>query len=378
MALILLVVALVLAVAFFQVVQGIYAALIMMLASLVSAAVAFAYFEPLAEVLYPQLHGAAEGVAMGGLFGVCLLVLRLGADHFLHHNVVVGVWANRIGAGALGLVAALVIMGTVMTAVQLLPLGSSILGFKPFNESLQRQQVLAPFQPDQFTAGLVDLMSLGSLKPGSGKTLGVVHRNLLQEAAARRNTAGLNGSITAPSNSLMVTGSYAPEYDATMTWMDQVPDDPLRGQAQTNILIVRVAVDASAADADKWWRLPATHFRLIGKDGNSAYPVAYLFVGQGRWQVAAAPVEEGQTRITSLVAARSAESGKMTVDWVFRVDPNFVADTLSFRMRSYAGVPAAVEEMPPPSAALPGAGDTAARPQPPQPRPARPTAPAAK
>jgi hypothetical protein len=376
MILILLVFVLVLAVAFFQVIQGVYGALIMLLASLISAAVAFSYFEPVAIWLQPYLDASAEGVAMGGLFVMCLLVLRLPADQFLRANVVVGAWANRISAGAMGLMSAIIVLGVVTTAIQLLPLGPKFLTYRPFDDALQRNQSLAPFHVDQFTAGLVDLMSSGSMRPASGKTMGAVHRNLLREAFARRNTAGLHGRTSTPANALMVAGSYSPELGPSVTWANDVPLDPLEPEKRVNILIVRVSVDASAADGDHWWRLPATHFCLVGKDGRSAYPVGYLLVRDGRWQIAPAPMQEGKTLVAQLAAARFQNAQRLTVDWVFRVDSDFMGDpvkdpmSMSFRMRSWAAVPQAQPEMPPPQTALMEAMQERATP--PQPRPAPP------
>ena len=102
MVLILLATVLIAVIAFFQVTQGFYSAMIMAVVSVLSAAVAMAFYEPLAALLRPHQPDAADAIALLGIFIVLVVGLRLACDIFLKRNVVLGVWTNRLGGGVLG------------------------------------------------------------------------------------------------------------------------------------------------------------------------------------------------------------------------------------------------------------------------------------
>ena len=200
MVLIVVALLLILGIAFFQVIQGLFSSLIMAILTILCAAAAFTYYEPLAQLLYTRQPAHADAVSLIALLVIPLLVLRFVFDRFLGGNVVFGMWTNRIGGGLLGLLTGMVLVGVLAVAVQLLPFGASVMTYKPFDGSLHRQSRLYPFCPDEFTLGLMKRLSAGSLK--SRRQLGKTHDNLLLDAFAVRNTAGKFGRADATPDEL--------------------------------------------------------------------------------------------------------------------------------------------------------------------------------
>jgi len=84
MWLILVTLVLILAVALFQVIHGVYSAVIMAILTTVSALVAFGCYEWLGKAfLYQNQAAYADAVGLIAIFVLLLLALRLLADRFL-------------------------------------------------------------------------------------------------------------------------------------------------------------------------------------------------------------------------------------------------------------------------------------------------------
>jgi uncharacterized membrane protein required for colicin V production len=336
MVLILLATALILAIAFFQVTQGFYSATIMVMLSVLSAAVAFHFYEPLASLLTPYQPAAADALALLAIFVILLLGLRLAIDYFFRHNAVMGVWVDRIGGGIVGLL-------TGMT----LAWGPSILGYRPFDDSLQRRSRLYPFSPDDFVVGLIKRLSdpnKGSLARGSTRGFVGAHDDLLLELFCARNTAGKNGRIDAEAGSLSVGSAYTSE---GASWGDDVPAGPRLGEQVTKVIVVRATVDRGAADKGGWWRLPATHFRLVSDSGRSYYPVGYMIRSATGLVCVPAPSQEGRLQVARLIVEHQMGREKtVSIDWAYRLLPQDTPTTLVFRRRCQAAVPKPSSRLP--------------------------------
>lgn len=326
---------LILAIAFYQVTQGVYSALIMTFLSIVSLTVAFGFYEPLAALLrkYQPMSMCAEPTALVALFIVVLAVLRVLFDRYLGRNVVAGVWTNRIGGGILGILTGMVLAGVLAVAVQMLPFGPSVLTSRPYGDDLQRGQRLAPFYPDDFVLGLARVMSAGSLKTSPASPFQRVHDNLKLELFCARNDAGKGGRTDAPAGAMTISGAYAPEALAG-SWTETVPTNPMLGEVITRVIVVRVTVDQSARDSDRWWRLPGTHFRLVTAEGRGYYPVGYLVrSGAGGLECIAPPKEDDVLMFARLTVERegSKDVRNLLIDWVYRLPERETPSALVFR-----------------------------------------------
>jgi hypothetical protein len=199
---------------FFQSLQGLFAAMILLVLSVISSVVAFGFYEDLHKGLIAQwLPGEGQAVSLMVLFLVTLLVLRVVLDTAIKGNVLLPQRANRIGGGILGFFAAMVMTGTAVTAIQMLPFDQEVLGFS-------RAQVVGGrlvtrgvwFGADRFAVGLAGTILDGSLTaktPRSG-TFEDIHPDLLADVDARRS-AGVPAPQKPNAVSLSVEQVWSPE-----------------------------------------------------------------------------------------------------------------------------------------------------------------------
>lgn len=335
---------------FFQGVQGLFSALIMALCTLAATLVAFTYYEPLAGLLVERVDAVfVEPVCLVLLTFVPLVVLRFLVDKYLPGNVVPTVWMDRIGGGAFGLVTALLLVGTLSIAVQMLPWGRGVAGFTAssgydaFGDTLARKSSFLVDTPTSFTLGTVKAMSSSSGLRG-GQSFATLHDDLVLEMWAARNRDESGGKpasktwrndeikIPVVARSPVKPGCLTVEkvVDATKqavvgggsfgTRAAAWPLDLASAEGRSHVFVARVSVTRDAADADRWWRLRATNFRLVTKDGSSYYPVGYL-LRKGGWSIVDDPNGIGLLEIN-----RPAEKeSTLTLDWVYRI-PNLPTD----------------------------------------------------
>lgn len=366
MVLMVLAALLILAVAFYQAAQGLFSAMIMVILTVLSAAIAFNYFDALAGVLAGRLGAYAHGVALLATFAIPLLALRELFDRLIRGNVDLGAWASRLGGGALGILTGMIIVGMCLIVVQLLPLPGTIVTYQPYDSALESADAGPVRWAGDFTLGLMKLLSRGSLRPLlSSERLGLAHEDLQLEAfCARSRPKGARAD--SPPNALEVAyarvvpaaGSEAARGIADKAGLERLREAApgyRRSKAQltdedTKVLVVRVKVDEQARhEEDDWFRLPATQFRLVTKRGRSFYPVAYLTYA-GAWQVNTSSTETGKAEVADIIVARqwTKEDGpkKLVVDWLYRLPADAKPDYLVFRRTAGARVQPPDEGMP--------------------------------
>jgi len=345
MILMILATLLVLGITLYQVLQGTFSAWIMAVLTTLCAAVALATYEPLAEAwLYERQPAYADGVALMALFVVPLLVLRIVIDLVFTRNVTMNDWVGRVGGGVLGFVTAQVLVGMLLIAMQMLPMGRGLLYYEPFDADLKRQSRCWPFCPDDFTLALLTGLDGSALK--GERTFDEVHDNLLRELYCRRNTAGEFGRLGAKPDALVVESC-----ESWQPWDDLPEYAPLTSQTDTKAVAIRVAVSETARNAeDDWWRLPGTHFRLITTTNHSYYPVA--FQAQGRPVPPRDPEREERKRSWAPKPLPPADIIYMTkwneeggpeavgVTWIYRIPADETPDEIVFRGVARDWVPA--------------------------------------
>jgi len=367
MILIILATLLLLGIAFYQVVQGLFSAMIMTILTILSAALAFNFYEPLAELFASRLGIYAHPIALLGVFVVPLYVLRETFDRLIKGNVVMGAWVDRIGGAAFGLVTALLILGVLTIVLQLLPFGGSMLSYRPYDGSLRAEQGATIRLSGRFTTGLMKVLSAGSLKPiTKARPFGRAHEDLLLEAFCQRNRP-VGGRASAPTNALRVAeaglvaipeGEDAAKMPAEErrfieNILEATPGNPLisKRQAQrgTKVVAVRAMVSDSARnEVDNWWRLPATQFRLVTREGEDHYPVGYLTWSGGRWWLNTVQSDDGVAKVGEIRVDRDWSPGggtrALTVDWIYRLPADAHPEYVVFRRTAKAAMPLALVE----------------------------------
>lgn len=354
MVLMLLSLLLILAIAFYQTIQGVFSALVMALATLVCVLIGFNYYEPLADLFRAQLPAAADAVSLVALVALPLLGLRLLLDRFLGVNVVPHVWVDRACGGALGLITALLLVGTVLLAMQMLPFDRSIGGYDAYSDTLEPRG-LFPYA-DDFVLGVVETLSAGSMSPINAapqEVFGYTHDELKLELWGTRNRPHLASMVADPGD-LQVLGLW----DATDepypgkpagTFGTEAPDYPSGTSMPSRVYVARVRVGASAVDRDGWYRLAGTQFRLVAADGTSFYPVGYLMIPTLQWEVKTAEI--GKVAINKQVGL-TEQTPPAVVDLLYRVPnasmtaPTRGLDFMAFRRVALAAMPEAVAGLP--------------------------------
>ncbi|KPK83982.1 MAG: hypothetical protein AMJ81_06840 [Phycisphaerae bacterium SM23_33] len=362
MVLIIIATLLVLGFAFYQTTQGMFSAMIMAILTVLCSAAALNYYEPLAGIFISKgwLGAYAHGVCMLALFVVPLLALREIFDRVIPGNVVMGMWTDRVGGAAFGLITAFVLVGMLMIVVQLLPLPGSIVTYQPYTATLEENHGLTPRWAGQFALWLGKGLSATGLSPvGGGQSLGLCHDDLLLDTFCVRNRPSGAWAGT-PADALEVTDVYEvrmPDKEKLLKQLKLRPEEIVRlganvaavendapkypllpPLANTKLYVIRVTVKETARDgADNWYRLPATHFRLVTEKGHSFYPVGYLAFA-GRYRVETVIPKRSKIKvaqIADILVARAwqAEGGpeRLLVDWLYRLPPEEVPEYMAFR-----------------------------------------------
>ncbi len=289
-------VVLILCIAFFQALQGLFSAVIMCVLTILSAALAFGTYESLYYgPLIGQIPEYGEAVALFGIFIITLIVLRTVFDNVVKGNMQFPVWVDRIGGGALGLVSAIIIVGMLQLGFQLLPFDGEFLGFNRFvpvsvdrNAELSeddlkkkapdsvkwRRESLA-FSPDEKVVGLISLLSGGAL--GGGTPFTDVHPDFAAEVQNSRSgvqresrhalaavdalQVAAKGYWVLPQGRLM-----RPEVQTDKTGNDRVVEKAAEETPGYEWRVYHVFLSDVAGDPDSRIRFKPSQVRIVGRD----------------------------------------------------------------------------------------------------------------
>jgi hypothetical protein len=368
MLIIILATVLVLAMTAFFAGQGLFSSMITAVLSVLCAAFALNAYPALASaVLYDRQGPIANGTALIALFLPLLIGSRWLADALVPRSVQFGLWADRIGGTAFGLIASMTMVGMVLVIMQMLPFGDSVLGYTPYDSALRRDQQAWPFCPDDFAVSLGSLGSVGAF--GGQGSFNDLHADLLREAAAARNKAGANGTTLARLDTMTMKSAYMPtpgDLKKAFKGKDiNIPQDPLSANPEASqLLLIGMQVASEAGDSDDWTRLAGTQFRLVARRAEAAstdeggkakltggpidhYPVGYLMiVGEvPEWKFAAAPITKDGTQVGKLLASHKRDQNQ-TIYWVYQLGQDEKPDYVAFRQVSIKQVPPRKKEMP--------------------------------
>jgi hypothetical protein len=308
----------ILGVAFFQAIQGSFSALLMAVLTVLCAALAFNYYEPLANMLLGRQGGYAHGPVLVALFFIPLLALRVAIDRYLPGNVNLGLWPDRLAGFGLGLVTAFIMGGVLVIAMEMLPLPSSIVTWQPYDDTLTVKDEGPPAWASRFTMGVMKYLSTNSLSPISAEgDLDKAHDEIDLENFGVRNRPD-GSEVRIPPQALEVSDACElvdPPQPGQATLPPEVKrflqDIPrtaqMEPQAPSRVLVVRCWVSSDARDSvDNYLRLPATQFRLINAAGQSFYPVGYLTYCAS-WRLETKKTDKGIAQTTQITVYRPME-----------------------------------------------------------------------
>lgn len=345
-------VVLVLTMTFFQGLQGLFSAMITCVLTILSAALAFGFYEDLyLNVLMEHLPDQGRAVALVGIFVVSLIVLRVAFDILIAGNMQFPVYVDRAGGGAFGFVTAMIIVGVLSVGIHMLPFGPSFLGFSRYALVDETGKAIEPgadlkegtdfrgtldwgkvehrrrtlwLNPDGFTVGLVKILSSNALR--GRNTLASVHPNLLD------SIYGANSGVSPASRTVVEPGAISivgywdmppgAFYKRQLIKADPggnrtVELKPIKGELPggRKALVVRVRIDADARDPDSNHRFTTWQMRLVGTEGKKDEAVESFVAGAShqdyeRW----VELYEGES-----VVRPGGKDGSLIIDLVFLV-----------------------------------------------------------
>lgn len=210
------IIAFVLFLAYWQGLQGFFSAVLHLGLVVVSGALAFALWEPLA---YGPLMGMMPRFAFAvGLvvpFVFFLLLLRFVMDKYVATNVEFSSLTNLIGGGACGAVAAILTTGVLTIGLMHLPTAADGFGVKRWMIQSGGDHARDPagsglwLPVDQMAAGFFSYISDGSFAPFDDKPLAHYRPDLAKHAQIVRVRPDPNSSITLTDNGVTEVNAVA-------------------------------------------------------------------------------------------------------------------------------------------------------------------------
>lgn len=279
----LLIALLVLGVAIFQAAQGAFSALLMCVLSILCAAAAFGAHDWLANTLVAPyfLPDYAHAIALAATFGVPLIGLRVLLDRFLQRACPLPGLVDKIGGGLCGLITGQVAVGVFAICLQLIPFGTSILGYSRFESTMPKPgggasavAVRGPernlglgLSPDRFTFALLNTLSRGVF--AGSVNLSADYPDFVQ-AIAWNNTVPAELSRYAPPKSIAIQGDEPVDKLFSFTRGDERGSTPdiyaeIPAKPDKQLRMVRVQLKNEARDANKSHKFTLRQFRLVGR-----------------------------------------------------------------------------------------------------------------
>ena len=283
MLLSILLVVLLFAIAFLQATQGLFSALIMTVFTVCCAAAALGTYEWvaihwLAPLWQPDY---AHAIAVAAIFGVPLIVLRAVTDKLVRRACLLPAWVDRIGGGFCGLITALLVVGIIAHALQMIPFNAPLLGYarvaralpgkegegssKPPDPNQPDRELF--FRPDRFAIGFASALSAGVF--GGQQILGYDTPDMV-EAVGWNAAVPAEVSRYAPPNSINVVRAESVPFVYKHTPVDNRAGraesyDPLPPSSGHEYLMVRVKLRPEARDERKSFTFTTRQFRLVGR-----------------------------------------------------------------------------------------------------------------
>ena len=299
MLVILITLAIVGGIAFFLVfTQGLFSSLIMCVLSLVSALIAFNYYEALGSKLNDigLASYGGESISLMVLFLLSLLVMRLASDRLIKGNMKFPLLVDRIASAFFGLTAGMVIAGIVAIGFQLLPTPAKLLGFNRFPEvadrNLKERKNLFP-SADGFVSAVVGQASKYGF--AGAEKYSQYHPDFLAELYLNRLTLDPYSRQNAATDCLKVEKAWLVPQDKPEDYLqDCRRNEPPAPESGEIFIAVRLHINAGsgskddpgAADADGIIRFTLGNIRLLGFNeedkyakGLSRYPLGILKPG---------------------------------------------------------------------------------------------------
>lgn len=276
--------------------EGLFSAMLHLVAVIIAGALALAFWEPFAFMLLGMGNIAttvAWCVALLLPFGVFLIMLRFVIDMLVPGNVQVPQLINLIGGAIVGIASAILTSGLFLIGIGFLPMTPSIAGYEPYvvqaDGSVQPSGQSLWIPVTSTTRQFYETLAGGSFHPVLGTSLPDASPQMDVQAGQFRlgRTYDPYASLVAPPASVTVTDvavADLPLKDATLpepigqalTESNRVAQD----QAGQKLIAVELDFNNDTPglfDTDMTLRLPPAQVRLsrYGSDDLGLEPIAF-------------------------------------------------------------------------------------------------------
>ncbi len=314
--------------------QGMVSSLIALATSIFSSILAMALLEPLQGIIGGFSPNYARGATLLLLFLLVFSATRIISDMLIKKSIKMKPWVDRIAGGVFGFFTALVVLGTLIIGIEMLPVQRTLLGYDSFPAATVMQAVDSDgkpvygevtsrrtgvwFSPDGFVLTLWNAAAGRSL--GGSRSWDSVHPDITAENYGYRYPVFAGSSRVAPSDLVNVkevwTSSDPKEYQARGI--------PLQNGKNTRVVVVRVEVKKGEKephvtfDSDGYLRVSAAQVRLVTTGGrqdvfHQFYPIGDMFQGRAFEPLAL----DGGFIVDDYVTKGGASAA--LEDWVFAI-----------------------------------------------------------
>jgi len=333
--------------------QGALTAILSLVTATFGSFIAMAYFETAGGLFVNWRPEYARGCGFLLLYLLTFGLIRLIADVAVPKTAKLPKWPDHLAGGFAGFFAAMIVVGNLIIGVEMLPLGTRILGFDRF----PTEQRMTPdgygqitgsasvwLAPERFVTGMWSLASGGSM--GGAKAFAQEHPDILTESYGYRNTVQPGANTTLIQSMAKLRGIYeVADAKTARTWVGS--------DADMRVIVVRVQTEMGekaptrAADADSHFRITPTQVRLVASKGgrmHQYYPIGYMDMGTTFVPLSLAtghlvddfPSEELFKKAVDKSRVTDVDANKPSIvhDWVFAILPEEKPDFIEVKQHT--------------------------------------------
>ncbi len=364
----------VLGITFMHSIFGLFSGLINLLCAIAAMVVTFAFFDQLnAFAVSQSLHPSYTlPICFVLLFFLTHLVLRLAADNLIRGNIRLPMYVDWAGAAFCGFIIAMITVGMTVLGFLMLPWGGRVMMYSRIERKRvvgdTAQSQVAQFarnnhvgwflRPDEFTVGLFNILSQGSLR--GENTLAATYPSFATWVTWSGNTVQ-DESATSPfkddrgdgwgDKGISVVSAWEQTQPVESVYRAVLPkeeykdfDMPLvprtyQAEAGKRLIGVRIKLPRASADRDEpvpYHRFRSTMIRVVGTvNGEPRDYYARILGGTSPEDSTPRVVDEDNN------FAIACSDPEIVLDTYFEVDENFKPHFIEYRR--YARAPLSID-----------------------------------
>ncbi len=261
--------------------QGLFSAVIMFFESVIAVMLAFAFFEQVHGLWAASLDaGTGLPLAFMLIFIISMVVMRVATDKLIPGTIMFNLYIERAGGAVFGFFTGLILVGSALVAIQMLPLGSGVLGFQRLSANKDGFPVRKSFlfKPDGFVVGMAEMLSNGRF--GGDNPIALAKPDYLLELYSARACPQHEARMVVPSDCLKVKRYWRSNEIDHVTQSgagnqlnrEFTTHEPADSRNTFLVFRVQLAQTAGPKIAANEIRFRTPQFRLVGPEPNKNLP----------------------------------------------------------------------------------------------------------